>query len=50
MPGPCRPIEFSIPDAVSAIRGVPRPERGCAITVLVTNAPSSLTGKKRCSS
>ena len=28
MPGPCRPIELSMPDAVSAIRGVPRPERG----------------------
>ena len=50
MPGPCRPMELSMPDAVSAIRGVPRPERGSRITVLVTNAPSSETGKNRCSS
>ena len=50
MPGPWRPIELSMPDAVSAIRGVPRPERGAAMTVLVTKAPSSETGKKRCSS
>ena len=41
MPGPCRPIELSIPAGVSAIRGVPRPDRGSAMTDLVTNAPSS---------
>ena len=50
MPGPWRPIELSIPEAVSAIRGVGRPERGSRMTVLVTNAPSSETGKNRCSS
>ena len=41
---------MSIPDGVSAIRGVPRPERGLAMTVLVTKAPSSVMSKKRCSS
>ncbi len=50
MPGPWRPIELSIPEAVSAIRGVARPERGSRITVLVTKAPSSETGKNRSSS
>ena len=50
MPGPWRPIELSIPEAVSAMRGVPRPARGAAMTVLVTKAPSSETGKNRCSS
>jgi len=39
MPGPCRPIELSIPLGVSAIRGVGRPARGLAITDLVTMAP-----------
>ena len=38
-PGPCRPIELSMPLGVSAMRGVPRPDRGSAITDLVTNAP-----------
>ena len=41
---------MSIPDGVSAIRGVARPERGSRITVLVTKAPSSATGKNRSSS
>src|SRR5450631_4487465 len=50
IPGPCRPIELSIPLGVSAIRGVPRPDRGSASTVLVTKAPSSEMSKKRCSS
>src|SRR5450631_4187410 len=50
IPGPCRPIELSIPLGVSAIRGVPRPDRGSASTVLVTKAPSSAMSKKRCSS
>src|SRR5450631_3539871 len=50
IPGPCKPIELSIPLGVSAIRGVPRPDRGSAITVLVTNAPSPAMSKKRCSS
>ena len=39
MPGPCRPIELSIPLGVSAIRGVGRPERGRSCTDLVTTAP-----------
>ncbi len=39
MPGPCRPIEFSMPLGVSAIRGVGRPDRGPSITDLVTMAP-----------
>ncbi len=40
MPGPCRPIEFSMPLGVSAIRGVGRPDRGASMTDLVTTAPS----------
>ena len=39
MPGPCRPIELSMPLGVSAIRGVGRPERGRSCTDLVTTAP-----------
>src|SRR5450631_733851 len=50
IPGPCRPIELSIPLGVSAILGVPRPDRGSASTVLVTKAPSPAMSKKRCSS
>ena len=50
MPGPWSPIELSIPAGVSAIRGVPRPDRGSAITDLVTNAPSSRMSKNRASS
>ena len=45
IPGPCRPIELSIPDGVSAIRGVGRPCRGLFITDLVTTAPISFSGK-----
>ena len=40
MPGPCRPMELSIPDGVSAIRGVGRPCRGLLITDFVTIAPT----------
>ena len=40
MPGPCRPIELSMPLGVSAIRGVGRPERGLRMMDLVTTAPS----------
>ena len=36
MPGPCRPIELSMPLGVSAIRGVGRPDRGCSMIDLVT--------------
>ncbi len=39
MPGPCSPIEFSMPLGVSAIRGVGRPDRGLSMTDLVTIAP-----------
>ena len=45
MPGPCRPIELSIPLGVSAIRGVGRPARGATMTDLVTIAPSLATSK-----
>ena len=45
MPGPCRPIEFSMPLGVSAIRGVGRPDRGRSMIDLVTTAPSSATSK-----
>ena len=39
MPGPCKPIELSIPEGVSAIRGVGLPYLGLFITDLVTTAP-----------
>src|SRR6185437_14337860 len=39
MPGPCSPMEFSIPLLVSAILGVGRPALGASITDLVTTAP-----------
>ena len=45
IPGPCNPIEFNIPDGVSAIRGVGRPCRGLLMTDLVTIAPTSFNGK-----
>ena len=45
MPGPCNPIELSIPLGVSAIRGVARPERGLTEIDLVTTAPSSSKSK-----
>ena len=50
MPGPCRPIELSMPLGVSAIRGVGRPERGASMIDLVTTAPSSATSKNWSSS
>jgi hypothetical protein len=50
MPGPCRPIELSIPLGVSAIRGVGRPARGASITDLVTTAPILETSKNWASS
>ena len=40
MPGPCKPIELSMPLGVSAIRGVALPERGAIMMLLVTTAPS----------
>ncbi len=39
-PGFCSPIEFSMPDAVSAIRGVSLPAHGSNDTPFVTSAPS----------
>src|SRR3954454_21763629 len=39
MPGPCSPIELSIPLGVSAIRGVGRPLRGCSWIDFVTTPP-----------
>jgi hypothetical protein len=45
IPGPCRPIELSIPLGVSAIRGVARPARALDITDLVTIPPISRKGK-----
>ena len=45
MPGPCKPIELSIPLGVSAIRGVGRPVRSFDITDLVTTPPISRKGK-----
>ena len=40
MPGFGSPIELSIPDGVSTVRGVTFPLRGRGVTVLVTRAPS----------
>ncbi|CAB4855487.1 unannotated protein [freshwater metagenome] len=45
IPGPCNPIELSIPLGVSAIRGVIRPVRALVIMDLVTIAPNSVNGK-----
>ena len=39
MPGPCNPIELSMPLGVSAMRGVARPDRAFFIMLLVTTAP-----------
>src|SRR5947209_17391684 len=39
IPGPCSPIELSIPLGVSAIRGVGRPLRGCSWIDFVTTPP-----------
>ena len=50
MPGPCRPIELSIPLGVSAIRGVARPERALSMIDLVTTPPSCVTSKNWSSS
>ena len=50
MPGPCRPIELSIPLGVSAMRGVARPDRGLSMIDLVTTPPSSVTSKNWSSS
>src|SRR6266542_2952510 len=50
IPGPCRPIEFSIPLGVSAILGVGLPARGATITDLVTTAPILATSKNWASS
>src|SRR6185437_8622352 len=50
MPGPCRPIEFSMPLAVSAIRGVGRPAWGTSWTDLVTTAPIRDTSRNWASS
>ena len=45
MPGPCKPIEFNIPEGVSAIRGVGLPYLGLFITDFVTTAPISFKSK-----
>ena len=45
IPGPCKPIELSMPLGVSAIRGVIRPVLGLVIIDLVTMAPISVSGK-----
>ena len=45
IPGPCKPIELSIPLGVSAIRGVGRPGLTFDITDLVTMPPISRNGK-----
>ena len=45
IPGPCRPIELSMPLGVSAMRGVGRPERGRVMIDFVTMPPSSATSK-----
>src|SRR6266702_2878526 len=50
IPGPCSPIELSMPLGVSAIRGVGRPLRGASITDLVTTAPILATSKNWASS
>ena len=49
-PGPCRPIELSIPDGVSAMRGVGRPERALSMIDLVTTAPIAVRSRNGASS
>ena len=39
MPGPCSPIELSMPDGVSAILGVGRPDLACSMIDFVTTPP-----------
>ncbi len=46
IPGPCSPIELSMPLGVSDMRGVARPARGFSMMLLVTIAPSSVISKK----
>ena len=41
MPGPCSPIELSMPDSVSAILTGGLPSRGSGVIVFVTKASSS---------
>ena len=50
IPGPCSPIELSIPLGVSAMRGVARPARGLVMIDLVTIAPMSRKSKNCASS
>ena len=45
IPGPCNPIELSIPLGVSAILGVIRPVLAFVIIDFVTIAPISVSGK-----
>ena len=45
IPGPCKPIELSIPLGVSAILGVALPLRGLIMIDFVTIAPSDVKGK-----
>ena len=45
IPGPCKPIELSMPLGVSAMRGVGRPCLALDITDLVTTPPISRNGK-----
>ncbi|CAB4943066.1 unannotated protein [freshwater metagenome] len=45
MPGPCNPMELSIPEGVSAILGVGLPDRALTMIDLVTIAPISFNGK-----
>ena len=45
IPGPCKPMELSIPLGVSAIRGVARPLRALSMTDFVTTPPIVLISK-----
>ncbi len=45
-PGFWRPMALSIPDGVSAIRGVGRPRRGSRLTDLVTTPPMPARSRK----
>ena len=49
-PGPCNPMELSIPEGVSAMRGVARPDRGFIMMLLVTTPPMAVRSKKGSSS
>jgi hypothetical protein len=50
MPGPCNPMELSMPLGVSDIRGVARPGAGLTMMLFVTTAPIAVMSTNASSS